>query len=426
MRRCLLTLVAALSIANIAHAEELPRFPIDSVVIEGARYISPRILIAESKIENGQAYTEPELRNAVARVQRLPFVLHTDFRLEKGSERGHYVLVIAVEETKPLFVSYRSLHETISTRRVVGAPVLDPETGQIRPVFEDVLERRSEDSTTVGVRKFLGAKGVAHASADLLGPDRFNLGYTQYDLLGTRASLGILLQYRSYSFEFPELFDPVGRRNTSFSDHLAWQVTAAVPLFGNNALRATWYRQRDPYTYPATDPKSISGQLRIVRIVFDHPEISWLYDTTNDPIFPTSGTYVKAGLDSRRGVQLIPSFTGLTYDLQYDWNHELAARVARYWDLTPVQSISLAGDVLTDNDREFQTYQLRGGYSANLWGRQRTLEYGDLRFEAEGERILRRFDESVSYGTARAGLAFRNAWGVVRLDFRYVGWRDDR
>jgi hypothetical protein len=411
--------------AIVAHADDVPRFPIDSVVIEGARYTSPRILIAESKIEEGRAYTEPELRNAVARVQRLPFVRHTDFRLEKGSQRGRYVLVIAIEETKLLFISYRSLQETIDTQRLVSTPHLDPNTGQITPTFEKVLLRHNEDFTTVGVRSFLGAKGVAHASVDFRGADRFNLGYTQYDVLGTRASIALLVQYRDYSFDFPEVFDAVGRRDTSFTDHVAWQITGAIPLFGNNAIRATWYRQRDPYTYRATDPRTLEGRIKIIRLVFDHPEVSWLYDSTNDPLFPTSGTYIKAGVDSRRGIRFVPGPTGLTYDIEYDWNHELAGRIARYWELTPVHSISVSGDILTDNDREFQTYQLRAGYSANLWGRERTIRYGDLRFEAEAERNLQHFSEASSNGTARAGLAFRNSWGVVRLDFRYVGWRQN-
>ena len=130
------TLVIALLLAaaGLARADEPVRFLIESISIEGARYSSPRILIAESRLTEGRSYSEAELRDAMFRIKRLPFVLHTDFRLAKGTERGRYVLVIAIEETKPLFLRIDSIHQALQTRELMEEfrGLLNPAKGTFR------------------------------------------------------------------------------------------------------------------------------------------------------------------------------------------------------------------------------------------------------------------------------------------------------
>ncbi|HWS72342.1 MAG TPA: hypothetical protein VN605_09515 [Thermoanaerobaculia bacterium] len=415
-----LAVATALVLATGA-AADAPRFLVESISIDGARWSAPRILIAESKLVPGRTYTEAELHDALLRVQRLPFVLHADLRLQRGTERGKYVVVIAVEETKPVFISYRSLFEAIDTQRLVGL-LRDPETGQFIPILEKELFRHNEETPSIGARAFVGAKGVVSASVDLRGDDTYTLGYTQYDLFGTRASAALFVKYHGYGFDLPDVFDARGRRTTSFSDHLVWDFTGALPLAGNHAIRLSWHRERQPYQ---VNP---FGDLQVVRITYDHPQLAWVYNSTNDLLLPTSGTYIEAGLDSKkltilRETDPVPPRTAAHYRSEYRWDHELAAQARRYWELSPSQSISAGASGFTLERHKYQQYQLQAMYSAELFEGRRASRLGDVRFELEADRNLLHYSDHSSYGTLRAGLALRNAWGIARLDFQYLGWR---
>jgi hypothetical protein len=68
--------------------EEPARFLLEMITVEGPREAAGRIIEAETLLRAGQSYTEADLGQAVARVQRLPFVLDADFSLRKGSALG--------------------------------------------------------------------------------------------------------------------------------------------------------------------------------------------------------------------------------------------------------------------------------------------------------------------------------------------------
>src|SRR5947207_6781228 len=102
MRWLWLTLFLLVSQAA-AGANDAPRFFIERIDVRNLRFASTAIIRAELRLPAGHEYTEDELRRASDRINRLPFVLDSEFSLEKGSARGAYVLVIKVTETKPLF-----------------------------------------------------------------------------------------------------------------------------------------------------------------------------------------------------------------------------------------------------------------------------------------------------------------------------------
>jgi len=87
-------LFVVLVLAPAAYAE--PRFYLQAIEVRGTRHVSSGVVVAASLLETGQVYTESELRDAVRRVDRLPFVLAADLALERGRERGTYVLVLDV------------------------------------------------------------------------------------------------------------------------------------------------------------------------------------------------------------------------------------------------------------------------------------------------------------------------------------------
>jgi hypothetical protein len=95
----------------------------------------------------------------------------------------------------------------------------------------------------------------------------------------------------------------------------------------------------------------------------------------------------------------------------------------RFVPLTSRQTISGGLDL---HRRGLDEVRAHVRYGVSLWGRANTLRHGDLRFETQIDRsflVGPDSDRSAS-SAARAGFAFRNAWGVARLDFEYVGWRD--
>jgi hypothetical protein len=93
-----------LPLAAAALASPQPAsFLIEKIVVSGVRHGSEGIVASETLLRAGGTYTEPQLRDALQRVERLPFVVMADFSLRRGSERGRFELLVKVVETKPLF-----------------------------------------------------------------------------------------------------------------------------------------------------------------------------------------------------------------------------------------------------------------------------------------------------------------------------------
>jgi outer membrane protein assembly factor BamA len=91
LRKILLLLLLAVPL----YADE-PAFFLERIEVRNQERVSPEVVIAESRLRAGQQYSEAELRDAAVRLARLPFLLSVDFSLEKGSERGRYILVLTV------------------------------------------------------------------------------------------------------------------------------------------------------------------------------------------------------------------------------------------------------------------------------------------------------------------------------------------
>jgi hypothetical protein len=386
-------LMMALALLAASEGRAEPRFLIERIAIEGLRWASPRILVAESHLTEGREYGEVELRDAAARIHRLPFVLRADFRLEKGSERGKFVLVIAVVETKPFFLGYDSLQQSVE--------------GQ----------RSSVDQPTLGMRWFVGARGVAAASYDRQDLNRFGLGYTQYDLFGTRASLAATLQYSERSIH--PLAGWSGPSGTRFDDHLTYGLTAAVPLFANQAVRLSWLRRTD---FLATSDEN--GDVHFQRSPSDTPELAWVYDTTDDALLPERGTLVRAAWQPSRFTLLTlhPHTSIATASRSWLNGYDLTA--ARHWELTPVHSLAATGEVLTHGDGRARETHAGVEWDARLGAPAASpFAINDLRLELGLEKVYFQGTGSPpSQTTAHAGLVFRNEWAIVHVGVSYTGW----
>lgn len=405
--RVLPVLLIAVLLTVPAAADE-PRFFIERIRVDGIRWSSENVLLAESRLDPGRTYTEGELRDAMARIRRLPFVLHTDFRLEKGTLREQYVLVIDVDETSPLFGSV-----------TIGRVVIEPARRRLPPGLPGAQPRRMtipRNRATFGGRIFAGANGVFHAGlekgGDLLeGKPRETAGYTHYDVFGSGASLALLVTHddRDYMPGTPE--HALMRTRDEFS----YAAVAAVPLFANQSLRASWDRS----TFPTARVSSAPGGFEVFRFHRDTMKLAWIHDTTDDPLLPSRGTFLTAG------VQLSEEPRFLTGAVQ---TRDVTAAAVRYWDVTPRQSLLTGGEFETFGGWRQNERRARIGYSGKLLDRDQSLRWGDLRFDAAVERIYyaTRGEALESRTILSGGISYRNRWGIARFEVEYLGWRDLR
>ncbi len=406
-----LAALLALCVALPALAQNAPAFFIETITVEGAS--SARIVVAESRLREGQIYGEPELRDAMARIQRLPFVLWTDFRLAKGSAVEKYVLVISIKQMKPLFLNVGML------TRWTPLDVFERRPEGLVKVGE-VIDQARGTELAGGGRMFLGSRGVLTAAAQVVEDreDRYILAFTQYDLFGTRASITALVS----ELDDPGAMRPPGpdaRIDWRRRDNFLYELIGVVPIGNNDSIRGTWQRSERPIRYFELSPETGSprGVLRSLPEI--RKELFWIHDTTNDPLFPTSGTRITAGV-----IRTSMPTSGFT-ELGRVKVDEYRTTLERSWTVTPQQSLTLGASGL-DFDRSIKKYRGYARYAFDLWGRERTLKYGDLRLELQADRVftkVRQFPFDAE-STARIGLAHRNVWGVLRLDFEYNAWRE--
>ena len=412
-RTLLITLAVLLSTAAIAQDAVPPRFFIERIEVREARRVSKDVVIAESRLREGQEYSEADLRDASARLVRLPFLLSAEFSLEKGSERGRYVLVVTINETKPFFFGLDG--RTFLTR-----------DNHVEPEYNDRIG--SDDHfATVGFRWFVGRRGALHTA---LVTSDYNhnfardyaaivVGYTQYDLFGTRAFATLNLKH--------VIIDG--------GSEITPQLVVGVPLSPNQTLTLEVDETRF-----GPDTREVLGQ------VFDTQNgqrvvgATWSYNTTNRPFLPTRGTLLSvrprlswSDAATYRYVQAKPEEPLPAIPFHADTVHsearEITVNAARYWELSERTSVSagLEGawthfDVKSDfyGDRSDHVVRavVRGGYSYSLWDATR-MKTGDSRLEVNariGSRSIDYYDLGRNYQKQlSASWVRRSSWGTLRL-----------
>ena len=212
-------------------------FVIEKIVVVGVHHGSEGIVASETLLTSGNAYTEAQLREALQRVERLPFVVMADFSLRRGSARGRFELVITAVETKPVFfggvlgADWR--RGTTWSRWMVGGR-------HPGPGGEDLLwtEQRGQ----------CHCSAVTDAASDSGGGidgtrASFTLAYRHHDLFG-RHIVGTLEA------------DAFGSGSRGLGAELAVPVTRTSVItlgFGRSTLEERGsYGPYDPYSRPAT------------------------------------------------------------------------------------------------------------------------------------------------------------------------------
>jgi hypothetical protein len=380
-----------------------PRFFLEKITVAGHRRpAAARIVVSTSLLVADRSYSEDDLRIAIRRIKRLPFVLDADFSLQKGSERGRYELVIRIEETRPLFANLDVVGD------LAEHPVLSTRETSSRVDFSD--------KSVLGVREFVGSEGLVFATVG--SPNGLvQAGYTRYDLFGRGSFASLALAYNPETRTFTPSF------------------LAGVPLTVNQSLRTSlsWSRSRTRRDDFQDASSQQSGQL------------DWLYNTTDDPFFPTRGDEVQASLlyqrfhaETRFTAAGLPPFRldDRTWGFSLSGLHHLP--------LTARQSLAFGLAAAGYRSRQDTSQPLLGGadpaedyqavatltHAFDLWQGGRAHRFGDLRLETTATYsgiytdALRNVLPDLRHQyqlTVGETLTFRNPWAVVRFGLRYDG-----
>jgi hypothetical protein len=452
--RLLRGLVLLLAAALPAGAqEELPpepaHFHIERITVEGPKEAAANIVRAETLLREGESYTEDQLRQAIYRIHRLPFVLDARFALRKGSQRGAYELLIEVEPARWFF------YDNWLSAYKFGQPLdLEPPTFRF-----DREDSSASIGGLVGARLFVGRSGLLFASLDSLAG--IQAGFTQYNLLGRGilASAGLSFNACCVREVLPLGLDPTFSFWT-FDSSRQTSLGLSVPLGGPQSIQVALSERHGSagergqvlvdslVDFRPTDELFF---LQDGKLVYRRAEAKWVFDTSDDPLLPTRGVSASAGIEASqfKGSELTTlRFTpgsGVILDVhQPPFSSKLVAAAVsgiRHWSVTPRQTVSATAHVSAGRSQVENLLVSDGvvpalnldSYGASVGVRHgitlvrsRGLgNFTDLRVETGvelgAERISRRFAPNpLQRFLFSVGLIFRNQWGRVRIALSYL------
>lgn len=425
MTRTLSIIPVVLMLAASAFAQDAitPRFFIEKIEVREASRVGIGVIIAESRLREGQEYSEAELSDAAARLSRLPFLLSAEFSLERGSERGRHVLVITVTETKPFFYLLDFV------------PVISTDPGRDSQNVDIVGNDRGgigQNEGVIGARWFVGRRGAFHSGL-FSREDQHEftrdygaavIGYTQYDIFGTRAFATLNLKHPILNAGDPT-FSP--------------QLVVGIPLSPNQTLTLSYDETRfgtEEVTFFDGTPVERQDGDRIV-------SARVTYNTTNHPFLPTHGTLLSVTplVAWRDGSSYrLSGFPGPAVNVTPVAFHErsvgIALDAARYFELSEQNSTWLRAEggwgrvherdsIDRDLHRDDRYGILQAGFSHSLWSREQQKR-GDSRFEWSARFSTRTTGLGPAFVNEedRFQLAFawvrRSSFGTVRLGAGYA------
>jgi hypothetical protein len=433
-----------------APAQEVPEAPaapalfrIERIVVEGPAEAVANIVRAETLLDEGGSYTEEELRQAINRVHRLPFVLDARFALRKGSERGSYELVVEADPARWFFFDHWVRAHTLDEPLAVDPGNLD---------FGDDDTFTVSTGGLVGARRFVGRSGVLFAGVD--SEEALQVGFTQYDLFGRGivASAGWSTSSCCVSEPLPFGLDPTfAVWDFSQSDRLS--LNLSVPLGGRQAFQVmvsdlsgrVGIRKQILRTGDLRSGNADEGDLS-----YQRAQARWVYDTSDDPIVPSRGVTLSVGIEASRfegenlsAFRLGPDLTSEREPLPpfESKRTEVAVSGTRHWSVTPRQAVSATGRVAAGRSRienllvqgrplaatEFDTVAGSAGvrHALALVRSRGRGNFNDLWLETGAEFGVERTSpdlgpsplERLSFSIA---LLFRNQWGRIRASLSYL------
>ena len=427
---------------------------------------APSTLVATSLLQVGQSYSEDQLRDSAARIVRLPLILDAEYSLEKGSRRGQYRLLIRVEETRRWFFG-------VEVEGTWWADAVSVDGFDTR----DHVDRASY---LAGRRFSVGGQGLFFVVAS--GSNReVTLGYSQHQLFGrgglltasfSTAKCENILQ-RAASDDPPDDgsspgdshvgITPAGTEcrtqdllptdptpsSWSTGEHTSrFRLSLGVPVRGNHSirLRADSFHGDSGVRREAFAPLSTLSHSFKDRVNQEF-DLTWIYNSTDDPIFPTSGKVLEAGLRHRT---LEAELTDLDLEVlgsvSFKMKSELTgiSLIGRFHrPLAMRHSLSTGADLFLGERDVRGLPDADGGLVANrtrIWRAEAFLSHTSLLYQSQTRsnwRELRwiqrvtlfdggespEFDLGPNYlrgFEVTTELSFRTSWGVLSLGLSYL------
>jgi hypothetical protein len=244
-----------------------------------------------------------------------------------------------------------------------------------------------------------------------------------------------------------------------FDSSLKLSLGISIPLGGPQSVQITVSERRgrrgsrnEVLVGPGRldNPRSGGGE----ELSYRRAEAKWVLDTSDDPLFPTRGVSISAGLEASRFAardldltlnSLSPDFVILHYPSHRSEQVVGAVSVIRHWAVTTRQTVSLMGrisggqsrlDNLAVKDRVLShvnaEYYAGSAGVEHAWTLRRSRvagELSDLRLESGveigGERTHPDLGPSpLKRLSAHTGFVYRNPWGRIRLTFTYLDFHE--
>ena len=252
--------------------------------------------------------------------------------------------------------------------------------------------------------------------------------------------------------------DPATGTWAALDDSDRLELTLGLTLGGNHSLRldASRLETDSAARRPLGDAAGTAFDASDVEQ--REIELAWVYDTTDDPLFPTRGDAMTAGIGLRRleGVLSPRSAAGGSPTMVA--LSEMSSRMvglslfgARHWPLSARQTASLSlklllsrsqvenvpaqagssGTRFMSGDVDALEVDLGVRYSLALWGGRKVRRWGELRWETVANLLY--VQTSPAYAlhqplwgvSASSTLALRNSWGVFRIGLAILDFDGD-
>lgn len=445
IRQALGPLVLLLAVAAPARGDDAAQEPIflQRITVVGARPAIAKIVVGETLLREGETYTEDDLRQAVRRVHRLPFVVDATFALRKGTERGAYELVIEVRPAGWFFYDWQ-----VKGFRLAEPLAINPEDFSID---DDTFTASS--GGLIGVRRFLGSYGVAFAVLD--SEEGGQIGYSHYNLAdrGGLISFAVSANACCITEVLPFGLDPTFAV-WNFDDSRKFSLTLTAPLSARQSLQLALSERKgdagqriEVLTGDPADRDFIAGG----DLSYERAELKWVYDTSDDPVVPTHGMTLAVGMEGSRfaaaDLALLRFDPGAPGFPESRPAADVAARqvvgavsAVRHWSLRPRHTVTgnvrlaagrsevenLAGDARRGTiGLDYAAASAGARYSFTLRRARGEDNLYDLRLETGGEIGMERTLPDLGPSplqrlAAWVAVVFRNQWGRIRVSLSYL------
>ena len=405
-------MLMAIALPALAQEKAPDRFVIERIEVRNAQRVATSVIVAETTLREGSEYSEDDVRAAVERVNRLPFILSAEFALENGTAEGRRVLVINVTEMKRLSF-------LVDGRGLRG--------NDIHRTLDYDFDRPGESNDAAAARWFLGDRGMLHFTlavrrerqSFMSSYTAWEIGYTRYNLFGTGAFVTINIR------------TPVDSVNEK---RFSPQMAAGIPLTARQTLSVEYHDTS--FIKDTLHPFGTTlNELKAERVI----TLAWTYDTTDQPFAPSRGTLVRVAplrlMKDIASFKVIPRSTAFQAYAEHTNFNGLDLAALHYWKRSEVSSVS-AGVVagwanvddrihppfLTGTGQAHPSYEIaQVGYLRDLGNGG--SKGGSSRLEVEGRF---RWDQASSTAEHEHAIEVSASWvrrsvlGTLRLGIGYV------